>query len=499
MNIIKSTFNRIKTMITKPIAEMTTPELLKPMLLPSETEVKRQKLVVKARRFHEGEEAAKLDARLKDFLSEDDFSLNFVATINDAVTERLEIEDTKVLSEKGVEQVDQQEWWNEFWRGNRLDVHQADIHETTITESEYFGIIDFDNENNRARLTPHQRYIAAERGGDDQGVMMVYPGDNYNRKPLYALKRWQETIDGKLQDHINLYAPGELIEYKRGNATWQEIARTKLVNPSTGESLGIPVVHFKTPKLRPEAQRAWPVQRLLNKLVTDLVMESDQNAFRIWLFFGWEPKDKDGNPIKINVGSWVGAPGAKAGDATASPVEPVDLTSQSATIDAFTLRMVMLTSTPASRFQLGKQVAAEGTLKQQEAPLIKKCERRSGVLATAWQDAFTLARRWHNAFADPARTDYVALDESARFEVEWEPFYAESQADLQVEAQTDMLKVNLVSAKYSAGFIDKKQGALELGYDETKFEEMMKNRDAENEKNQDAAARLFNGGGALNG
>jgi len=493
MNIFKSTFDRIKTMITKPISEMTTPELLKPMLLPSDVEVKRQKTVLKARRFHEGEEAAHISSRLKEFLGDDDFSLNFVSTVNDAVSERLEVAETKVLL-SGIEQDDQQEWLREFWRGNRLDVRQADIHESTIVDSEYYGIVDFDVANNRARFTPHLRYISTELGGDGQGVMMVYPGDNFNRKPLYALKRWQETVSGKTRDCINLYSENELIEFTRDGMLWEEIARTPLVNPATGEALGIPVVHFKTPKLRPEAQRAWPVQRLLNKLVTDLVMESDQNAFRIWLFFGWNPQDKDGNPLPINVGQWIGAPGAKASDASAVPIEAVDLTSQNATIDAFVLRMVMITSTPASRFQLGKQVAAEGTLKQQEAPLLAKCKRRAGVLAVAWQDAFTLARRWHNAFADPVRTDWIALDEDARFEVQWESFYVETPADELAEAQTETAEINNIVLKLNARIISRKQAAAELGYSEEEFDRFMIDRDNEGGDELNAFTNAFNSG-----
>lgn len=62
------------------------------------------------------------------------------------------------------------------------------------------------------------------------------------------------------------------------------------------------------------------------------------------------------------------------------------------------LEIARISSTPLSRFQVSGQVAAEGTLKQQEAGLIAKVEHKQVTFGNAWEDAMRLAIRLQNTF-----------------------------------------------------------------------------------------------------
>lgn len=503
MPAIQNAYNWIKTMLIKPVSELTTPELLAVIAAPDKDEVKRELLVMRGRAYHAGDVAGVLTDRLKQFLGDafcgaDDFTLNFTAMVNNAVSERLMLKEMEFIETRGtasesVETDLQKQWFAEWWRKNRLGFHQADIHEAAVSEGEYFAIIDFDSDGNNSRITPHKRYISTDRGGDGSGVVMVYPGGNISQKPLYALKRWQEKEGKDTVDYIAAYLPDREILFRKSAIGWNEIGKTSLINPRTGQPLGIPVVHYKMPGLTPEGRKAWAVQRLLNKLIIDLIIESDQNAFRIFKFFGWKPYDKNG-ALAVNPGSFIGSEKAKANEASMDAIPAADLASQDATIDSFIVKMAQLTDTPASRFQSTGQVAAEGTLKQQEAPLLKKCERRAEGLAIAWEDAVTIARRWHNAFADFSKSDFGILDESVIPDFKWQPFYTETDADRLAEAQTETAKITNITLRLNGQWISQQEAAVLDGYTPEKFSEMQDQRIDEAQSGANQLARALNTG-----
>lgn len=494
MPSIKDLYSKVKTMLTKPINELTTPELLEVMTKQDEREIKRQRLVLLARKYHDGEIVAELTERLKQFLGcDEDFTMNYTAMVDDAVSERLMFDEMKCLPTDNADSEIQVEWFSEFWRGNRLGFHQSDIHEAAVSQGEYFGIIDFDDSNNRARITPHKRYTGTTCSGDGEGVVMVYPNGKMNQKPLYALKRWQEKDNGQLADYIAAYLPDRVLTFRRGAIGWVLDKEESLISPRTGEPLGIPVVHYKMPSLRPESKSAWATQRLLNKLITDLVIESDQNAFRLFKFFGWDPRDKEGRALSTAPGSFIGNQNVKPADAVLEAIDGADLSAQDKTVDSFIFKMAGLTSTPAARFQTTGQVAAEGTLKQQEAPLIKKCERRAAGLAIAWEDAATIARRWHNAYADISG-EFGMLDETVQFDFKWEPFYAETAADEVASMGVETAKLNNIALKLNMKMIPASQAGLEAGYSETQVKDFADKIESEGSSANDTLARMLNSG-----
>ena len=64
--------------------------------------------------------------------------------------------------------------------------------------------------------------------------------------------------------------------------------------------------------------------------------------------------------------------------------------------------LARVTDTPLSRFQQTKMIAAEGTLKQQEEPLLAKIRAKQVTMGNSWEDALLMARRLTEAFGQRA-------------------------------------------------------------------------------------------------
>jgi hypothetical protein len=79
-------------------------------------------------------------------------------------------------------------------------------------------------------------------------------------------------------------------------------------------------------------------------------------------------------------------------------------------------------------------VAAEGTLKQQEAGLISKVEDRQITFGDAWEDALRLAIRLQNTFGA------ARYDELTPVEILWQPAAPRSELE---HLQTLLLKAQL--------------------------------------------------------
>jgi hypothetical protein len=114
----------------------------------------------------------------------------------------------------------------------------------------------------------------------------------------------------------------------------------------------------------------------------------------------------------------------------------------------------MATDTPSSRFTMSRQVAAEGTLKEQNASLLNKCRMRQGELGIGIADLFVIARTLHNAFFSAPM-----LDEEVTIAVEWEPL---EQRDEDSELARAVLKVDKLEIPLA-------QVWSELGYTEVQI------------------------------
>lgn len=393
-------------------------------------------------------------------------------------------------------------WAWQLWQANRMDAKQARVHLATCRDSEAFVIVDWDVDAQRPRFTPHLRYIDQSVGTGShadvgEGCKAFYCNDDPDQDLLFVTKRWTEVringINRTQRQRLTVYYPDRIEKYVGFPGAWTRIwdgdivaglggfvaridglpagtfataaeaqrfvdtsiAGGKLDWPipwlaSDGTPLGIPVAHFRS-TAGMEAREAWPAQNAINYLAVLELTSADMTAFRILVALGWEPKDASGNPLTIAPGSWVGT---MAKDAKVQSIDPANIAPISNLIDGWIARAAMMTDTPVSRFVTTKQIAAEGTQKQQDGPLVNKVRNRQGELGNGWEDALSIARRLANRFGD------AALDESVLLYAQWEP----------AEVRDEDAELARGAKKQALG-IPKEQIWAELGYSQEKIAE----------------------------
>jgi hypothetical protein len=355
------------------------------------------------RDYYDGEQGAQLTERLKKFLnigSGLEFNLNLCSVVVDSLAERLVV--------TGFDADDQSQILWDWWTQNCMDGVQVDVHLATVRDGDGYILVDWDAEKERP-------VFWHELACDGDGVMVHY-GER-RKEPLFASKRWRVESDDAEQAgnvrRLNLYYPDRIEKYidrsNREQGGSQLEAWTRYVEndgdpwpiPWTmdgqpgGEPIGVPVVHFRNRAQgynygQSELKAALGPQNALNKSVIDLLAAADTSAFRLPWVTGGDPGGVDIFPGAIMS---FDSPDVRIGELGAG-----DLSQLLATIDRFMLAVAQVTRTPVSNFQPTRQIAAEGTLKQQEAGLVAKIQNRQVFFGNSWENAMRIARRLHNAF-----------------------------------------------------------------------------------------------------
>lgn len=442
----------------------------------ADEELTQQKNVVLVRDYYDGDQHVKLTQRQKEFLGFVDsgrFAINYCATVVNAVWERLVVaalaSEDKPFSEAA---------W-EWWRHNRMDEAQTTVYRGAVRDGEYFVIVDLDNEL-RPRFIPHPRYTDPSVGGTGFGCKAFYPDKTTSLLMQCASKRWTETVmleNGKREtrQRMTVYYPDQVRKYRQaarsgesgwvmhrdeGDASWPLPWKD-----AQGRPLGIPVVHFRNPDLKSEIWNAVPPQDAINKTAIDILATADSAGFPIRIAQGFSattdgkvPASDGSNYLKLTPGCWIEIPA----DASAALLKGSDLTPLLAALDSWIIKLAQVTDTPLNRFQLTRQVAAEGTLKQQESALLSKVRVRQVKFGNGWENALYVARRLVNTFAN------VRLSEDVLIEVEWKPAAIRDEKN---HLETLKLKSELGVPAETLW--------AEMGYDAEKVAEMLAQRGEE--------------------
>lgn len=435
----------------------------------NEQELKRQREVVRARRYHYGDQGARLTERLKEFLSDGDdpFRLNVCANVVTAVSERLCV--------SGFDCADMTllEWVQTMWRLDNIDAKQEEIHEGALRDGEYFAIIDWDTYEQRPTLIPYERYTSIEAGGNGQGCIIYYEEDDYNQRPQVAIKQWVEATARDIVERRNLYYPDRIEKWVRDHrGEWMLLENIDWTD-AEGAPLGIAVVHFRNKGLRPAAADAMPLQRAVNKSLLDLLASSDLTAFRIFVSLGFIPTS-DGGPLKADRSNLLQIePGQVVGttlppnQAEFSAINPAELNPQLDLTHQLILWLATTTNTPVSRFISTKLIASDETLKEQEGPLLSRIRGYQTSFGNAWVRCMQMFVKLQNTFGDSA----TLLNE----DLVLDPLWIEPQSRSQQE------RLDLLLKKKALG-IPREQLWREAGYSSQRIrlmEEMLRNESME--------------------
>ena len=411
--------------------------------------LERHKDILLARAYHEGIQPIYLTERQKEYLDlheDNQFCLNVTRLVTTALCDELNVvgfETSETAGESGEKK--QAKWFWDVWNKNRMDARQSDVHEKTVSESESFIVLDWDENEKYPVMVFHERFTdsAAEAWegkwtdldmdtmegmtGTGTGVWMIYENDDPNQKALAAVQQWLEvTYDetGKMADKLRrtIYYPDKIQRYfynERGE--WEEMEGSP--QAWTGKDkkpLGIPVIHFKNKNMRPEAWDAIPPQDAINKTWVDILGATDLSGYPLFILLGLYPTTDGKPPAADNSNVWyvgpaqmLGNAGVKASEASVEKFEGSDPTPLMETLKDQIMFVAQITGTPASRFITTAQVSSADTLKEQERELRKRAYNRQILFGDAWEDVMIMARRIANAFGN------AGLDENVTIETVW--------------------------------------------------------------------------------
>ena len=429
----------------------------------------RSEMRIKAQEYDDGIQNVQLTDRVRAFLNIDaeqgEFNVNYCPLIINAKADRLKV------TGLDVEDKAQKELLWKWWRKNRMDAKQNIVHRSAILNGDAYMLVEWDNVGQIPRFHYEPAFV-----GD--GVECYY-SDERRDEIECASKTWRINTGkdtGKMR-RMNLYYPDRIEKYvshddfdngnwlpyededtnivAEGHAgkagiTWWTTTRTE-----DGDPLGIPIVHFKNNDKgecygTSDLQNVIPVQDIINKSMVDLIAAMDANGFPVFVGYGF-------NWTSLQVGP--GAIASVTKDAPAAKLESIPAMSPAGLIAVYNAAVMeagRISGTPLSYFQVSGQVAAEGTMKQQEVALVSRVKKTQTDFGNAWEDVFTIARRLHNTFSTEA-----PLSEDEVIDTIWE----------QAESRNDKEQAETLSIKVQALGVPEAQAWTELGYDETKIGE----------------------------
>lgn len=436
------------------------------------------------REYYDGAHDTQLTERQREYLElkvGQEFNDNYCPIPVDALAERLTI--------TGVQAGDQSEAIWGWLRDSRIDGLQGIVHTCAIRDGDSYLMTEWDNEKQRPVFTYEMACC------DGEGVKVHYSGER-RTETAFASKRWRpnQGKDAGSVRRLNLYYPDHIEKYVSDQSSneggWQ------LINESgdepwvskKGQPLGIPVSHFKNAEQgysygKSELHDIIPLQNALNKSIIDLLAAADTTAFRVLWMLGDNPSG-----LKISPGSFIYSTKPPTGpDSVAiGHIPGEDLTPLIALKDSAAMEIARVSRTPLSLFQVTGNIAAEGTMKQQEAPLVSKARKRQIYFGNAWENALIVARRLWNAYGPGPE-----MDETQPIEMMW------------ANPETRNVKEDLEAATFKKALgIPEERIWSELGYDAETIKTMQAQKDAERVRDENVGEQLlrrFEGGGAMPG
>lgn len=423
---------------------------------------------IKAREYYDGVHRTQLTERIRQFLNigaDVEFNANYCQLVVNAKADRLKL--------SGFETTDNSAklYW-EWWKKNRMDKKQGIVHRAAIRDGDAYVLVEWDNLAKIPRF-----YYESAYAGD--GVC-VYYSDEKKDEIAYASKQWVIALgkDAGTLVRLNLYFPDRIEKYisksDAASPNWQPFADDENTEvgkgalgqaaihwwtedgTSSGLPLGVPIVHFKENDNGDSygishLSNVMPLQDVVNKSLIDLIAAMDTDGLGTWVGYGTDWSNKQvgaGTITSIN---------ASRETASLERIEGANPVGLLSTYNALVMELARVSSTPLSYFQVSGQVAAEGTMKQQEIGLLAAVKKAQTDFGNSWEDVMGIARRLHNAFSGGAK-----LSEDTLIDAVWE------EAEIRNEAE----QATTLATKVEKLGVSKEQAQIEMGYDDSERAKM---------------------------
>jgi hypothetical protein len=423
-----------------------------------------QKNILSSRDYFHGVQEVYLTARQMDYLGlhgdDNTFRLNVCRTIVTTLSNELNLIGFRT-NEQG-EKKPVAEWLQGVYQKNKLTSLQDTVHESALSDSETFTIVEWEPEDAYPRILHNIRWTGDLPDDPLQyGVVAVYENNDPNQRMLFAAKQWYESasnIRGTLTTikRRTVYYPDRIERYIWEGGAWRPFTEEGEEFPlpwvdGAGKPLGIPVEHFKNKGLRSEHWDAIPMQDAINKTLVDILAAEDLTGFKSFFGFnippttdGKEPAADGSNIRKIGPGQ-LNTTSRLPSEASLQVIEGSDMTPMVNTLTQLILYTAQMTDTPASRFIATAAIASAETLKEQDKQLRRKAQDRRGLFGDAWVSVMDMCRKIEN-MNNPS----ALLDES----VEIIPIWETSESLDEIERKRTVLGIPQEQAWLEAGYSD---------------------------------------------
>jgi len=287
---------------------------------------------------------------------------------------------------------------------------QRELYETALVDGVAFLFTDYtppaEGEPFGSVKYSVERLLVPETfGGDGEGIVPIFEqGDDY---PSAFWKVWRAEIPdprlenggmitatfrreyhtGYIADYVILPGENKLLPWPDKKTyitlwTWHPNGEQQQENGNAPDARGVPlpppISAWALPDMRSALDDVVPLQAMLDKVWVNMMMASDWLGSGMVTFMGWIPT-ADGKPLSSDRSNLLmPVPGdylytlRPPSEAQVSVTFPTTVDGLLALESRVISRLSSITGIPQSAFMDSRQVAAEGTLKQQESALLAR-------------------------------------------------------------------------------------------------------------------------------
>ena len=422
-------------------------------------ELELQARVIKARELYAGyidEDLAEVGADI--YIGQDETDVegvNLMAIAINTTIRRITLQGFSVLTpqelgdgsqaidEKAIQNI--QAWTNKVYEVNKLEIISRDLHRWTERDGEAFLLIDYDplfiyprdpGQEGIPKFYIHERYTDAGTSwkgiqGSGEGLKAHYRNKDKNQELDMVSKRWVEEYweddEIKARQRMTLYIaevgnrelndfmPARIEKYILGESgDWEQYKDPEDEEwpiwwtdnlTETGESLPIPVIHFRNEELEPGQKKIWGLQTSMDQQWISFNNAELVSGHQILVAMGFypttdgKPPEEDGsNLLKAVPRQIIGTQAKSPREASVTAIPGASAEPLLNGLDKTAIYASFVGSLPVSNFIFSKSVASSETLKQGDAELVARVNELLALWGESWSQVFDVARKMENIF-----------------------------------------------------------------------------------------------------